>query len=516
MSSPLLRPALVFFLLAAAALSPARAAPHGATVPPAPTIVSAVPGNGRITITYALNGDGGSAIVGVIMNCGDMTIFGGNNPLPVAGLANGVPVTCRMRVRNGIGDSPWTPDTAPITPVGPPEPVTDVAATRGNGQVSLAFTPGGNGGLAQTFNAQCGTQTVSGATSPLTVSGLANGVSVSCDVWGSNSVGAGPRTTANAVTPATVPDAPVITGVERGNGLVRVTFTAPASNGGEPVQGYIVSCGDQTVWGGNLTLPVGNLANGVAVTCTVRANNAVGNSAASAPSAAVTPATVPGAPAITSAQAGDGSATLAFDAPGDNGGAAVSGYQASCTPGTHTAQGTASPLTVSGLDNGTTYTCSVVAQNDVGAGAASAGSSLVPRFSADLAVSIDNGQSFIPAGSQTEYLIDVRNNSNRSITGLRVRNEPAAPLGAASWACSAPVGSSCPASGSGGIDTLVNLAPNATLSFLLTATVAATPEQPASSTVTLTVPGSVADPNEANNSATDGPDAVGLFADGFD
>ena len=62
----------------------------------------------------------------------------------------------------------------------------------------------------------------------------------------------------------------------------------------------------------------------------------------------------------------------------------------------------------------------------------------------------------------------------------------------------------------------VDLAPNATLSFLLTASVAVTPELPVSSTVTLTVPGSVADPDTTNNSATDGPDAVGVFADGFE
>ena len=90
------------------------------------------------------------------------------------------------------------------------------------------------------------------------------------------------------------------------------------------------------------------------------------------------------------------------------------------------------------------------------------------------------------------------------------------PPGAASWVCSAPVGSSCPASGSDDIDVFVDLAPNATLSFLLSATVPATPEQPVSSTVTLVVPGSVVDPAMGNNSAADGPDAVGVFADGFE
>lgn len=495
---------------------PAAAATRGATVPPAPSITSVVPGNHKVTVGYSLNGDGGDPIVGKIINCGDVTVFGGNNPLPVNGLANGVAVTCRIRARNGLGDGPWSADSDSVTPVGPPDAVTGVVATRGNGQVSVAFVPGGDGGLPATFNAQCGTQAASAAASPLLVTGLTNGVSVTCEAWSSNSAGAGPRTAANPVTPATVPDAPVITGVVRGNQQVTVTFTAPASDGGEPVQGYLPTCGDQTVFGGNLSLPVGNLANGVAVTCTVRARNAIGDSAVSTPSESVTPATLPAAPSVTSVESGDASARLSFAAPADDGGASVTGYQASCTPGTHLTQGAASPLTVAGLANGETYTCSVAAMNDVGTGPASASTGVVPRFAADLSVTIDNGQQFIAGGSQTQYLIEVTNGSARTVSGVHVNDAPGAPLSAVSWICSADAGSQCPASGSGSIDVMVDLAPNAGVSFLLSATVAAVPEMPAMNSVTITAPGSVADPVAVNDSATDGPDGVGVFADGFD
>ncbi|TDR46722.1 fibronectin type III domain protein [Tahibacter aquaticus] len=514
-SSLFLRRAAALFVLLGCAL-PSAAATAGATVPPAPTVTSVVPGNGKVTVGYSLSGDGGSAIQGIIINCGDVTVFGGNNPLPVNGLANGVTVTCRVRARNGIGDGPWSADSAPVTPAGPPAALADVVATRGNGQVSVAFVPGDDGGLPATYNAQCGTQSISGAASPLLVTGLVNGVSVTCEAWATNSVGAGPHTAAAAVTPATVPDAPVITGVVRGNQQVTVTFTAPASNGGDPVQGYLPTCGDQTVFGGNLSLPVGNLANGVAVTCTVRALNGVGNSAASAPSEPVTPATVPGAPSLTGVVSGDSSAQLNFTAPADNGGASVSSYRADCTPGTHNSSGAASPLTVAGLSNGETYTCIVVATNAVGSGPAAAGLSVVPRLVADLGVSIDNGQHFIAGGSQTSYLIDVHNGSSRAIFGVRVNDVPGAQFSDVSWICSADSGGSCPASGSGGIDALVDLAPNAGVSFLLSATVAALPEVPSSNSVTIIAPNSVADPVAANDSATDGPDGVGLFADGFD
>lgn len=90
--------------------------------------------------------------------------------------------------------------------------------------------------------------------------------------------------------------------------------------------------------------------------------------------------TVPGAPTIGTATAGNASATIAFTAPSSNGGATITGYTASCTGGgaTATGTGTASPIAVSNLTNGTTYSCSVTATNSAGTGAASATVSVTP------------------------------------------------------------------------------------------------------------------------------------------
>ncbi|HJU39344.1 MAG TPA: hypothetical protein VJ724_07190, partial [Tahibacter sp.] len=172
--------------------------------------------------------------------------------------------------------------------------------------------------------------------------------------------------------------------------------------------------------------------------------------------------------------------------------------------------------TVAGLANGATYACSVAARNDVGTGAASDALDVVPRFVADLAVTIDNGTRFVAGGGQTQYLIDVTNGAARSVTGVRVRDAFAAPLADVAWICSGENGSTCPAGGSGDIDATVDLAPNARVSFLVTATVVALPELPLANTATLTAPASVDDPAPANDSATDGPDAVGVFANGFE
>lgn len=86
---------------------------------------------------------------------------------------------------------------------------------------------------------------------------------------------------------------------------------------------------------------------------------------------------VPNAPTIGTATAGDTLATVAFTAPTDVGGGAITGYTATSSPGGFTGTGTASPITVSGLTNGSSYTFTVVATNSYGTSAASAASNSV-------------------------------------------------------------------------------------------------------------------------------------------
>jgi hypothetical protein len=91
-------------------------------------------------------------------------------------------------------------------------------------------------------------------------------------------------------------------------------------------------------------------------------------------------ATVPGAPTLTTVTAGDTQATLNFTAPSSNGGATVTSYTATCTASgsSRTATGSGSPITVAGLINGTTYSCSVTATNAVGTGSASSSTNVTP------------------------------------------------------------------------------------------------------------------------------------------
>jgi uncharacterized protein (TIGR02145 family) len=130
---------------------------------------------------------------------------------------------------------------------------------------------------------------------------------------------------------------------------------------------------------------VTGLTNGTAYTFTVAARNLVGPSEPSAPSAAVTPApavTVPDAPTGVVATAGDGSASVAFVAPTNNGGSDIIGYYVTSDPTgsslfLYGGPGATSPIIVSGLTNGTAYTFTVAAFNLVGPSIESAPSAAV-------------------------------------------------------------------------------------------------------------------------------------------
>ncbi len=130
------------------------------------------------------------------------------------------------------------------------------------------------------------------------------------------------------------------------------------------------------------------------------ATNANGNGPASPASAAAIPKTVPSAPAKPGVAATDSQITVTFTAPAD-GGSPITGYTANCTssnggtPGTNT--GASSPITVAGLDNGKTYTCTVTATNANGNGPASPASNpAVPNTTPDApaqpAAAAGNGQ----------------------------------------------------------------------------------------------------------------------------
>jgi hypothetical protein len=160
------------------------------------------------------------------------------------------------------------------------------------------------------------------------------------------------------------------------NGQMSVAFT-PNTSAGAPSSFVVTpspSTSPSTFTGTSSPVTVTGLVSSTSYTYTVSASSAYGTSSASSASTGVTATTVPQAPTIGTATAGDVSATVTYTA-GATGGASAT-YTATSSPGGFTGTGS-SPITVSGLTNGTAYTFTVTATNANGTSVASAASNSV-------------------------------------------------------------------------------------------------------------------------------------------
>lgn len=196
-------------------------------------------------------------------------------------------------------------------------------------------------------------------------------------------------------------------------GSTSLSWLPPFSDGRSAITGYTTSCsavGQPTVTD---ALPVAvspwlvsGLVNGVQYSCSVSAENAMGVGPLS-PTKTVTPRTTPGAPDSTSVTPASRKALLTWTPPTDNGGAAIKGYVASCsdglTPTIRKVPATKSTVSVSGLTNGTAYSCTVAARNVAGLGLVSVTLDVTPRTipSAPLAASIVAG----PASATITFFV---------------------------------------------------------------------------------------------------------------
>ncbi|MET3438591.1 IPT/TIG domain-containing protein, partial [Sphingomonas sp. 1185] len=115
-------------------------------------------------------------------------------------------------------------------------------------------------------------------------------------------------------------------------------------------------------------------------TCTINADqagDATYQAAATVSRSFTVNAVAPDAPTIGTATAGDGQATLTFTGPTNTGGAAITGYELTISPGNTVVTGASSPITIPNLTNGTAYSFTVKAINSAGSSPASAASNSV-------------------------------------------------------------------------------------------------------------------------------------------
>ena len=171
----------------------------------------------------------------------------------------------------------------------------------------------------------------------------------------------------------------------------------------------------------------------LAVTLSACGGGGSTNSGSGGASGGGTTATAPGAPTGLAATAGNASISLAFSAPAANGGAAITGYTGSCMAGSSTVTATAATtaITVGGLVNGTSYSCTVTATNSAGTSAASAAASATPVASSGtvttagvacpLSYNAFNSSVKVNATSQSSWACS---GSLRTLTGNGIPDHP--------------------------------------------------------------------------------------------
>ena len=162
----------------------------------------------------------------------------------------------------------------------------------------------------------------------------------------------------------------------------------PGGGGGQTIDTSYTKVNIITVTGTSVTVP--KLTNGTAYTFKVSAYNGIGEGSQSAASSSITPAqppsaTVPSAPQLLNAVAGDSSVTLTWTAPISDGGASVTSYKVYNSNNTineittNITRPTSTSATITGLTNGTSKSYIVKAVNTAGAGASATSPSVTPN-----------------------------------------------------------------------------------------------------------------------------------------
>lgn len=366
---------------------------------------------------------GTSTSYGNLASASPATVNAGAGSTPVTGNLTGLSCNTVYHYRVSTTSSAGTTlgsDVSFTTGACVPGAPTGVVATADVASASVAFTaPADNGGAAitsYTVTSDPGNITGTCASSPCTVTGLTNGTAYTFTVRATNSAGTGSASVAsNSVTPRA---AQTITFNNPGaqNFGTTPTLTASSDSGLTPTFTSSTT--------GACTITSGGLLSFVtAGTCTINADQAGNASYLPATqvsrSFAVNPV-APGAPTGVSATAGNTQATVSFTAPISNGGAAISSYTVTSSPGGFTGTGTASPISVSGLTNGVSYTFTVQASNVAGdSGASAASNGVVPIDAPPVASAVSATVAYGSSGNAITLIL-----SGGTATSVAVASAP--------------------------------------------------------------------------------------------
>lgn len=384
------------------------------TAPVAPTIVSAAPADGSVTVTWtAPTSDGGAEVTGYTAVVSTTSI----SPASVtscavagtarscqitSGLTNGTQYSVVVHAHNRIGASPPSGSLQFMPARAPGAPTAVGADPRNQAVVVTWVAPSDDGGSAISGYTARAWAASTGGTTPVrtctastgagcSLTTLTNGTTYWIDVVATNPVGTGAASSPRvaAVPAANPPSAPQAVDASAGNGSAIISWAAPASSGAGAVTAYTARAWATSTGG---TTPVATCAGSlITLSCSITglvndqtyhvdvvATNVDGAGPASSPRIAVTPRPVaPGAPSSTGGGTIVEYRVVAYTAASGDASAG------SCTWTTG-----ALTCTITGLTNGTAYHVAVAARNSAGWGPYSSPRVAVTPDVAPLTVSV--------------------------------------------------------------------------------------------------------------------------------
>jgi predicted transcriptional regulator len=373
-----------------------------ATVPQQPTITSVAPGNREATVTFTAPTDnGGATITGYTVTSSSSvgipirTASGTGLSITVTNLEVNTAYTFTVTATNDVGTSAASESSDSITTFSLPNAPTIGAAVPGNQLAIVSFTAptntGGQGVVILEYTVTSYLNDVAGITatgtaSPITIPNLQIGTFYTFTVSATNVVGTGPESAkSDAVQTYDLPDPPTDLSGVAGNRQVTVYFNPPVLDINDPpITGYTVisTPGNFIGTGTSSPITVQGLTPGTSYTFRAIATNEIGNSVPSAPSQPFVPFSAPDAPRNVSAVAGFQQVQVYFDPPANDGGDPITNYTVMYNPpGTdlnNQKSGSSSPITITNLQAGISYTFTVTATNSKGTGPASLPISATP------------------------------------------------------------------------------------------------------------------------------------------
>ena len=397
-------------------------------------------GDGSAEINFTNSGTGnGAAIINyhVKVDSNDFVPLStpdDSGPITITGLTNDQAHTVALKTQTSVGLSVASASLTftPVSGASPPAAPTNVVLTPGDKQLSVSFTPGSDNGAAisnyayQIDGGNWKDLSPASTASSFVITGLSNGRTYRVSLRAINAKGRGansspvtatlPRPNFTVfpgdgktidlnITPesgsscsiatAALAPAPALEANVKSAYVNMLNFTLENCNAGETVAVAITLSEDPPAdgiaykyQGGQWRVIAGASISGRTISYNLTDNGPLDADPTSGkisdPVAVAVPTGVPEAPEGLSATAGNGSAVIAFTA-GDDGGEPITNYAYSLDGVTFIPldpKDGLSPITVTGLTNGKSYSLSLKAVNTNGESSPSEGVSVTPTATA--------------------------------------------------------------------------------------------------------------------------------------